>query len=132
MHNPCPPLSKARGAKSESGIIGFSERAQQSLIPSFLSRNKELGFEIVAVSDIWSRRREEAEKYFAKEGIKVKLFRNNEELYSSDNVDAVIISTADFQHARHAVEAVRAGKDAYVEKPFAETMEDARIAKMKY
>ncbi|HVZ98111.1 MAG TPA: Gfo/Idh/MocA family oxidoreductase, partial [Chitinophagaceae bacterium] len=38
------------------------------------------------------------------------------------------ISTADFQHARHAIEAVKAGCDAYVEKPFAETMEDNKAA----
>ncbi|MEJ7683309.1 MAG: Gfo/Idh/MocA family oxidoreductase [Segetibacter sp.] len=42
--------------------------------------------------------------------------------------DAVFISTADFQHATHAIEAVKAGCDAYVEKPFAETMEDNRAA----
>ena len=38
----------------------------------------------------------------------------------------MIISTADFQHALHCVQAVRAGCDAYVEKPFAESMADAR------
>jgi predicted dehydrogenase len=43
-------------------------------------------------------------------------------------VDAVFISTADFQHALHAIEAVKAGCDAYVEKPFAETMDDNRAA----
>jgi len=40
----------------------------------------------------------------------------------------VIISTADFQHALHCAEAVRAGCDVYCEKPFAETMDDARVA----
>jgi predicted dehydrogenase len=54
--------------------------------------------------------------------------RNNEELYDRKLVDAVFISTADFQHANHTLEAVKAGCDAYVEKPFAETMEDARAA----
>jgi len=39
------------------------------------------------------------------------------------NVDAVIIATADFQHAYHCMEAVRAGKDVYVEKPFANIYE---------
>src|SRR5205085_8189415 len=38
------------------------------------------------------------------------------------------VATADFQHALHAAEAVKAGCDAYVEKPFAETMEDNRYA----
>ena len=36
--------------------------------------------------------------------------------------DAVIISTADFQHALHTIEAVKAGQDCYSEKPLAETM----------
>jgi len=110
------------------GIIGFSNRARYSLIPSFLSQAEELNFEIIAVSDIWNRRRDEAKAYFDKEGINVALARNNEELYDMKNIDAVIISTADFQHALHTKQAVEAGCDAYVEKPFAETMEDNRVA----
>lgn len=43
-------------------------------------------------------------------------------------MDGVFISTADFQHALHTVEAVKAGRDVYCEKPFAETMADARLA----
>ena len=50
-------------------------------------------------------------------------------MYEKNEIDAVIISTADFQHALHTVEAAEAKKDVYVEKPFAETMEDARIGK---
>ncbi len=50
-------------------------------------------------------------------------------LYSGKDTDAVIISTADFQHALLCAEAVNAGRDAYVEKPFAETMADARVAR---
>ena len=111
------------------GIVGFSDRCRSSLIPCFMASAAELGFEIVAVSDIWNRRREEAKAFFKKNyDIDVKLFRNNEELYDSGICDAVIISTADFQHATHLVEAVQAGCDAYCEKPFAETMEDARKA----
>jgi predicted dehydrogenase len=61
-------------------------------------------------------------------GHDITAFRNNEELYESRSVDAVFISTADFQHALHAIEAVKAGVDVYCEKPFAETMEDNRSA----
>ena len=52
--------------------------------------------------------------------------RNNDELYARKDVDAVLIATADFQHALHGIEAVEAGRDAYVEKPTAHTMDDAR------
>src|SRR6195952_1179269 len=111
------------------GVVGFSDRHRSSHIPAFMNHCKELNFEIVGVSDIWKLRREQGAAIW-KEKMQndVKAYRNNEEMYDSKTVDAVFISTADFQHARHCAEAVRAGCDAYVEKPFAETMEDARYA----
>jgi predicted dehydrogenase len=111
------------------GIVGFSDRAKHSLLPCFARHSAELNFEIVALSDIWNRRREEGAA-FLKEltGRSVALIRNNEELYERVKPDAVIISTADFQHSLHLIEAVKAGCDTYVEKPFAETMEDNRAA----
>lgn len=115
--------------KVRVGIVGFSDRTKNSLIPAFLNHNKELNMEIVAVSDIWNRRRDEALAFFNEKGIKVDVYRNNEEMYEKAKLDAVIIATADFQHAMHTIEAVKAGCDAYVEKPFAETMEDNRAAK---
>jgi len=111
------------------GIVGFADRSKYSLIPALLSQAPDLNFAITAVSDIWNRRRDEAKSYFDEKDIKVALCRNNEELYDRDDVDAVIIATADFQHALHTIQAVEAGRDAYVEKPFAETMEDNRNAR---
>jgi predicted dehydrogenase len=109
------------------GIVGFSNRFRSSLVPSFMNHAKELNFDFIAVSDIWNRRRDEAEAYIkSKAGMTIKKHRNNDEVYANKDVDAVIISTADFQHALMGVEAVRAGRDAYIEKPMAETMEDAR------
>lgn len=111
------------------GIIGFSNRAKGSLIPAFQSVYKTTNFEIVSLSDIWNRRRDEGAAYLKEKfGTSIKTYVNNEALYEANDVDAVIISTADFQHALHAVEAAKAKKDAYVEKPFAETMDDARVA----
>jgi len=109
------------------GIVGFSDRCRDALIPSFLQHNRELNFEFVAVSDIWSRRREEAGAHLEElTGKRPALARNNEELYDRKDVDAVFIATADFQHAMHGVQAVRAGRDAYIEKPLANTMADAK------
>lgn len=109
------------------GIVGYSDRCRQALIPSFMSHAKELNFDFVAVSDVWSRRRDEGAESLGKiTGHEIAKARNNEELYDRRDIDAVIIATADFQHALHGVEAVRAGRDAYVEKPMANTMADAR------
>src|SRR5882757_8345974 len=42
------------------GVVGFSDRFRGSLLPSFFNHYKELNFDMVAVSDIWRLRREEA------------------------------------------------------------------------
>lgn len=113
------------------GIIGFSDRFRSSLLPSFLKYNREMNFDIIALSDIWRVRKEEGGNYLKQQvGHDVATYPNNEALYNSKSVDAVIISTADFQHALHTIEAVKAGCDAYTEKPFAETMDD-NIAALK-
>lgn len=110
-----------------TGVVGFSDRFKYSLFPPFLALQKELNFEMTALSDIWNRRRDEGRAFLKEKlGHDVKVFLNNEALYDSKEVDAVFISTADFQHAVHTIEAVRAGCDAYTEKPLAETMADAR------
>ncbi len=109
------------------GVIGFSDRFRSSLLSSFVKLHKELNFDMVAVSDIWKKRREEGQSYLKQQlGHDITACVNNDALYDLKNIDAVFISTADFQHALHTVEAVKAGKDTYTEKPLAETMEDAR------
>jgi hypothetical protein len=111
------------------GVVGFSDRHRSSHIPPFMKFYKEMNFDIVGVSDIWKKRREDGAAYLKdKMGHDVVGYRNNEEMYASKSVDAVFISTADFQHALHTIEAVKAGCDVYCEKPFAETMEDNRAA----
>jgi predicted dehydrogenase len=115
--------------KVRVGIVGFSDRFRGSLLPAFMNHAAKLNFEFVALSDLWNRRRDEG-KAFVKEksGWDVALCRNNDELYDRKDIDTVIISTADFQHALHLAEAARNKKDAYCEKPFAETMDDANEA----
>src|SRR5215204_206710 len=91
-------------------VVGFSDRHRGSHIPCFMNHYKELNFDLVAVSDIWKRRREEgAAAWKNKMGHDIIECRNNEEMYDKKLVDAVFISTADFQHANHTLEAVKAG-----------------------
>jgi predicted dehydrogenase len=109
------------------GVVGCGDRMKGGDLPAFQQNAKDMNFQIVAVSDIWNRRREEGAAFIEKLcGNPVDQTRNNDELYARKDVDAVIIATADFQHAQHGIEAVNAGRDAYVEKPTADTMEDAR------
>lgn len=107
--------------------VGFSDRHRASHVPPFKALMKDMNFEMVGVSDIWNRRREEGKAFLDKQlGSDVKIYRNNDELYASKSVDAVFMSTADFQHAIHTIEAVKAGCDVYAEKPLSETMADNR------
>ena len=99
------------------GIIGFSQRFRSSLAPSFADHSKDLNFEFMGVSDIWNRRRDEAAAYFKGKPSAASDFvqcRNNDELLDRKDVDAVIISTADFQHALHSVAAIKSGRDVYL------------------
>ena len=121
--------AQIRGANDrvKVGVVGCGDRMKGALIPAFLQNANDMNFQFVAVSDIWNRRREEGAAYIQKlSGSAVDPVRNNDELYARKDVDAVLVATADFQHALHGVEAVNAGRDAYVEKPTAHTMDDAR------
>lgn len=110
------------------GVIGFSNRFRGTLSKAFMANSKDLNMEFVALSDIWNERRDAGTKYLSDlQGFPVVSFRNNEELYEKSETDAVIISTADFQHAYHATEAALAGRDIYVEKPLAESMADNKM-----
>ena len=115
--------------KVRVAIVGFSDRFRGSLFSCFMDHARELNFEFVALSDLWNRRRDEG-KAFIKEraGWDIALCRNNDELYDRKDIDAVVIASADFQHALHLAEAAKNKKDAYCEKPFAETMDDANEA----
>src|SRR3954468_15306752 len=62
------------------GVVGFSDRHKSSHMPCFMNHYKELNFEVVAVSDIWNKRREEGAAAWSKKmDNTVKAYRNNEE-----------------------------------------------------
>ena len=57
------------------GIVGCGDRMKGALIPAFQATAKEMNFEIVAVSDIWNRRREEGAAYIQKMSGRTRLRR---------------------------------------------------------
>lgn len=86
--------------------------------------------EVVAVCDIWSIARERrAAKVKNLFGNEPKLYKYSEEMLANSDIDGVMVATADHQHAKLCIEVVQAGKDCYVEKPFANVLAEAKAAR---
>jgi len=84
--------------------------------------------DLVAVCDLDSLRvaagKELVEKFYRDDGRiapAVSTHGNYRELLARKDIDAVVISLPDHWHAQVAIEAVRAGKDVYLQKPFTMT-----------
>jgi predicted dehydrogenase len=122
--------SRAAGANDRIriGLIGAGGRGTDHL--KELNRLKDLNLAVTEVCDVWSVARERASTFVEQSfGSKAKTTTRYEELLASPDVDAVIIATPDFTHPIILKAAVEAGKDAYVEKPFAT---DFQLAKAAY
>lgn len=50
--------------------------------------------------------------------------KNHKEILTRDDVDAVLVLSEDYKHIDHAIEVLEAGKDLYLEKPMAISIED--------
>jgi len=86
--------------------------------------------QFVAVCDIWNQRREAAAARIREwTGKDPLMCRTLADICAVDDVDALIIATADFQHAPHLAFAVEAGKDVYVEKPLGCDFEQIKKAR---
>lgn len=110
------------------GIVGPGQRGR-SLMEEFQKVAPQVNAELTAVCDIWTKNLDRAVEMVTRwNGRPPRRFRTFEDMLAWEGLDAVIIATADFQHAKMLVQAVKAGKDVYVEKPMANTLEDAKKA----
>lgn len=90
--------------------------------------------QIVAVCDVDSIRlgagKELVDAHYAaatgKSYSATRMYDDYRALLARDDIDAVLISTPDHQHAPQAVHAVRAGKHVYLQKPAALTISEGR------
>jgi predicted dehydrogenase len=127
-------------ALSYSRIIGANDRISVGHI-GIGNRGSELAgmapklkdkynFELTAVCDLWSVNRERAADRGEKNyGRRPRTFQYMEKMLELQDLDAVFISTADFQHSLHLKTVLQAGKDAYCEKPMATDLADAKAAR---
>src|SRR3954447_11343630 len=86
--------------------------------------------EVVAVCDIWTlareRRAAQVKDLF---GTSPQVYKYSEKMLAGSDIDGVMIATGDHQHAKLCIEVVQAGKDCYVEKPFANVLDEAKAAR---
>ena len=74
------------------GVVGFSNRARITLVPSLMKHAERMNFDIIGVSDLWNKRRELGAKFLnVQTGHKARTYRNNDELYKDKDIDAVVI-----------------------------------------
>ncbi len=126
--------SRIPGANDRLGVghIGIGSRGRGlALIASHLKDKQ--NFEMTAVCDLWTVNRDAAAANAAGVyGRAPKAFQNMDDLLALKNVDVVLISTADFQHATHLRIAAEAGKDVYCEKPMANNLDEAKATRAPY
>ena len=110
------------------GHIGVGRRGTE--LDGIVERLKAKNVEMTAVCDLWKVNREAAVAHAQTAyGRAPRSFQYMEELLALKDVDAVLVSTADFQHATHLKQVVEAGKDCYCEKPMANDLAEAKAAR---
>ncbi|MFH1924208.1 MAG: Gfo/Idh/MocA family oxidoreductase [Planctomycetota bacterium] len=80
--------------------------------------------DIVGIADIDRHVREQARAAF---GSTPRIFEDYRELLERKDIDVVTIGTPDHWHTKMVVDACRAGKDVYVEKPLTLTIDEGKL-----
>ena len=111
---------KPRSANETLGIGAIGMRYQGSVITH---KAQNYG-NVVAIADVDRHVREQARASF---GSTPKIFEDYRDLLSRKDVDVVMIGTPDHWHTKMAVDACRAGKDVYVEKPLTLTIDEGKL-----
>ena len=132
--------SLATTALSYGKILGANDRISLGHI-GIGSRGSELvqiagqlkashNVEMTAVCDLWKVNREKAvganSRYY---GRAPRAFGHLEDLLALKDLDAVLISTPEHSHSPILERVVEAGKDAYVEKPMGNVLDEAKSAR---
>jgi len=100
------------------GVIGTGGRGQW-----FLREAKKQGAEIAAVCDVYTERLNRGRVMAGGEPYTTDEYKK---LLERKDLDGVNISTPDHWHHDMLIDAVNAGKDVYIEKPFSKTIDEGK------
>ena len=115
--------SRIHGAAGRIRIAGLGTGGRCRYLMSLAG--KQPGVELVAACDVYEPRRAETAAKIAPGAQQTDDYRR---VLDRRDVDAVIIGSPDHWHVPMTVDAVRAGKDVYVEKPLTKTIEEGALA----
>ena len=110
--------SRVLGAndKIQLGVIGCGERGRHDMSQFMMVPT----VNVAAVCDIYGEQIDKARQT----ATNAKNFTDHRKLLETKEIDAVLIATPDHWHSRVAIDALRAGKDVYVEKPLTLKIEE--------
>lgn len=118
------PTPRARAAAALSngrpGIGAIGMRYQGTVIALIAQQYGD----VVAIADVDRHVREQARAGF---GSTPKIYEDYRDLLENPQVDVVTIGAPDHWHVKMAIDACRAGKDVYVEKPVSLTVDEGKI-----
>ena len=97
--------------------IGVGIRGQQDIRAALRTP----GAELAAAADVYDGRLTLAKELW---GEQVFTTRDYREVLARRDIDAVVIATPDHWHAQMAIDAMKAGKDVYVEKPMVQKLDE--------
>jgi len=107
---PAPARKPSPNSRIHVGLIGCGGMGRSNLNVCAQSAD----VVVAAACDVWQRRREEVVDQFKPA---CKGYRDFREVLQQPDLDAVIIATPPHWHALIAIEACKAGKDIYLQKP---------------
>lgn len=123
------PLFAAAHERVRLGFIGVGRQAM-GLLNNFM---RIPGVEVVAGADVYAIKRDRfalrVQKNMTEAGktyIAPKLYEDYRDLLANPEVDAVVIASPDHWHAIMAIDACRAKKDIYLEKPLTFTIKEGQ------
>jgi predicted dehydrogenase len=150
LQTPAVLKSSSPGDLLRIGIIGFGNRANAHahglgyMLPEDVEARKKNGtlddwmaqenlnvaitgicdvFDLHAERGLATARSDYGPGAHAGNKLPVKRYKHYQEMLADKEIDAVMIATPDFHHARMAIDAARAGKHIYLEKSVAMTEE---------
>ncbi|MFO1019500.1 MAG: Gfo/Idh/MocA family oxidoreductase [Planctomycetales bacterium] len=110
---------KPRHKVERLGIGAIGLRYQGSVI----TEKARAHGDIVALADVDRHVREQARASF---GSTPRIFEDYQQLLQRKDVDVVLIATPDHWHTKMLIDALRAGKDVYCEKPLTLTIDEGK------